>query len=387
MNRRLLIILLILFILSLVGITLYGGPVTYLFFFLVLLLPLSNALYILYVISSIRLYQETDGRDMTCSVPSDFYLTLSNESPLSFSSVRMIFYSSFSTITGLDDRTEYELPPHSTIKRRTKLVCRYRGEYLVGIKELEVKGLFGLFTVKYMIKEPLSVIVAPAMVQLNELRFGEDNEDSDRDSLQNRTEPDITVREYVPGDNPRLLHHKASAVMQKPMIRELKGGEKDGIMIIMESERHYPEPERYLPSENRIIECTLALTLYYVSNNIPVDVVYRTTAMNSVHVRTYQEYEGLYEIMRSFSFGEKGSTISLLNELCYGTHVGNVRMIVPVLIDFGEEERLLTEKLNISRVPLRVYLTGREPAPEPAVYPGDAEIIPVGTLLPTEEVL
>ena len=84
MNRRLLIILLILFILSLAGITLYGGPVTYLFFFLVLLLPLSNALYILYVISSIRLYQETDGRDMTCSVPSDFYLTLSNESPLSF---------------------------------------------------------------------------------------------------------------------------------------------------------------------------------------------------------------------------------------------------------------------------------------------------------------
>lgn len=387
MNRRILIILVFLFILSLAGITFYGGPVTYLFFFLVLFLPLSNALYIFFVISSIRLYQETDGRDMTCSVPSDFYLTLSNESPLSFSSVRMIFYSSFSTITGLDDRTEYELPPHSTIKRSTKLVCRYRGEYLVGIKELEVKDYLGLFTVRYMIKEPLSVIVAPAMIQLNELKFGEDNEDSDQDSLQNRTEPDITVREYVPGDNPRLLHHKASAVMQKPMIRELKGGEKDGILLIMESERHYPDPERYLPSENRMIECTLALTLYYVSNNIPVDVVYRTSAVNSVHVRNYQDYEGLYEIMRSFSFGEKGNTISLLNELCYGIHTYNVRMIIPVLIDFGEEERLLAEKLNISRVPLRVYLAGKEPGREPADAPGSPEIISVGTLLPTEEVL
>ena len=387
MNRRLLLILILLFALSLAGITFYGGPVTYLFFFLMLLLPLSDVLYVFYVTASIRMYQKTDGRDMTCSRPSDFYLTLSNEGPISFSSVRMIFYSSFSGITGLDDRTEYELPPHSSIKRSTKLICRYRGEYLVGIKELEVKDYFGLFSVKYRIKEPLSVIVAPSMVQLSELKVGEDKEDSDRDSLQNRNEPDITVREYVPGDNPRLLHHKASAVMQKPMIRELKGGEKDGILIIMESERRYTEAEKYLPAENRIIESTLALALYYVSNNIPVDVVCRTGVMNSFHVRNYQDYEGLYEIMRGFSFGEKGNTLSLLNELGCGIHAYNERMIIAVLIDYGEEERLLTEKMNVSRVPVRVYLAGREPGTGNPDISGDTEIIAVGTLLPTEEVL
>ncbi len=387
MNRKPIIILTILLAIALAGISFYGGSVTYVFLMLVVLVPLSCIIYIGLVIYSIRIYQKSDGRGMTASVPSDFYITLNNEGLFSFSYVRMIFYSSFSTITGLGDDVVYELPPHSSITRRTGLVCRYRGEYLVGIKELEVKDYLGIFTIRYKIKEPLSVIVAPAMVELAELKTADDNEDFDRDSATERTEPDISVREYVPGDNARLIHHKASAVMQKPMIRELTGGEKNGVLIVMEADRVGDTTEEYLPVENRIIESTLALSLYYIRNNIPVDVAYHTDEVNLEPVRTYADYERLYGTMSKFNFREEGSTVKLLDGLCYGAYPLTQREFIFVLNDIDAARLDLIKQMNTSYVPVRIYIANREPGSDGAYGDNGADCIYIGTKAPTEDVL
>ena len=387
MNRKPIIILTILLAIALAGISFYGGSVTYVFLMLVVLVPLSCIIYIGLVLYSIRIYQKSDGRGMTASVPSDFYITLNNEGLFSFSYVRMIFYSSFSTITGLGDDVVYELPPHSSITRRTGLVCRYRGEYLVGIKELEVKDYLGIFTIRYKIKEPLSVIVAPAMVELAELKTADDNEDFDRDSATERTEPDISVREYVPGDNARLIHHKASAVMQKPMIRELTGGEKNGVLIVMEADRVGDTTEEYLPVENRIIESTLALSLYYIRNNIPVDVAYHTDEVNLEPVRTYADYERLYGTMSKFNFREEGSTVKLLDGLCYGAYPLTQREFIFVLNDIDAARLDLIKQMNTSYVPVRIYIANREPGSDGAYGDNGADCIFIGTKAPTEDVL
>lgn len=387
MNRKPIIILTILLAIALAGISFYGGSVTYVFLMLVVLVPLSCIIYIGLVIFSIRIYQKSDGRGMTASVPSDFYITLNNEGFFSFSYVRMIFYSSFSTITGLGDDVVYELPPHSSVTRKTGLVCRYRGEYLVGIKELEVKDFLGIFTIRYKIKEPLSVIVAPAMVELAELKTADDNEDFDRDSATDRTEPDISVREYVPGDNARLIHHKASAVMQKPMIRELTGGEKNGVLIVMESDRSGETTEEYLPVENRIIESTLALALYYIRNNIPVDVAYNTDEVNLEPVRTYADYERLYGTMSKYNFREEGSTAKLLDGLCYGAYPHTQREFILVFNDIDAARLDLIRQMNTSYVPVRVYIAKREPGSDRAYGDKDADCIFIGTKAPTEDVL
>ena len=99
MKNKGVLILASLFILSLVGISFYGGPVTYVFFGTILMIPVMSYLYIFYVIFALKIFQKTDGRDMISGTPSDFYITLQNEGWISFSSLRIIFYSSFSTIS------------------------------------------------------------------------------------------------------------------------------------------------------------------------------------------------------------------------------------------------------------------------------------------------
>lgn len=375
-----------LFIIALVGISFFGGPITYVFLWLVILVPLICIIYIFLVIASLKIYQRSDGRDMTASTPSDFYITLNNEGLFSFSSVRIIFYSSFSTVSGLDDSVEYELPPHSSITRHTKLVCRYRGEYEVGIKAIVVRDFLGLFTVKHKIKEPLSVIVSPATVALTGLRSDDDLSDAGRDSRTSMIEPDIPVREYVPGDDVRMIHHKATAVMQKMMVRTRSGIEKSGIAIVMEAERHGEAPEDYLPAENRIIESTLALSLFYMQKNIPVDVIYMTDRMIKEPVAAHADYERLYASMRSYSFGGEGRTALLLDELLKGA-ASDYKILIFVLYTVNDAVLDVIEQTGSSSgTPSRVYIV-REPEDGIAHSSAATDIIVTGTKSPTEEVL
>lgn len=354
MKRKNLLILISLFILSLIGISFFGGPVTWLFFALVILVPLFCLIYILLVIFSLKIYQRSDGRDMVSGRPSDFYITLNNEGWFSFSSVRIIFYSSFSTVMGLDDATVYELAPRSSLTRATKLVCRYRGQYEVGIKEIEISDLYGLFCIRYRIKEPLSVIVSPAIKHLSELRSANDLHSAGRDRLSERTEPDIPVREYVPGDDIRLLNHRASAAMQKLMLRERIGVEKNGVAIVMDSSRRRSTPEQYLPAENSIIESTLALALYYMENHIPASVSYFAQDMISQPVTSPGEFEGLYTRMKGFSFGDEQATLSLLDALFASGKAADCEMLIFILYDAGADELALIDRIRTLGTPVRI---------------------------------
>ncbi|MBR3039959.1 MAG: DUF58 domain-containing protein [Lachnospiraceae bacterium] len=383
-NKRVLIPIALL-ILALVGISFYGGPVTYVFFWTVVLLPVICLIYIFLVIRNIKIYQRTEGRDMVCGTPAPFYITLQNEGFFSFASLRIIFYSSFSTISEIDDDVEYELPPHSSIQRTTKILCKYRGEYFVGIKKIVVKDFLGLFSVTYTIKEPLNVIVSPAIIHLPK---GSDRElilDADRDNQMKKPVPDIPVREYVQGDDIRFLNWKASAVMQKLMVRERRGEEKSGIAIIMDPGRYGERTEEYLPPENKVIEQVLAMTLYNAENNIPTDVFYRTTTPVRQSVRSTGDFDALYQVMRRYIFRDDTDMKHFLGELYDEAYLSEYRMLVFVLQKWSEEEAEWVKNINTDQMPVRVYLISEEEGEEfTDASDNKTEILPIGRKSYTE---
>ena len=360
MKNKGVLILAALFILSLVGISFYGGPVTYVFFWTVLLIPIVSYLYILCVIISLKIYQRTEGRDMVSGTPSEFYITLQNEGWFSFSSLRIIFYSSFSTISDIDDGAVYELPPHCSIVRKTKLLCKYRGNYDVGIKKIVVGDFLGIFSVTYKIKEPLNVIVVPAMVQFSELPGSELLSDADRDNMNRKTEPDIPVREYADGDDMRFVNWKASAITQKLMVRQRRGEEKSGIAIVMDPGRYQSGMEEYLPPENKVIEWVLALSLYYMENNIPVDVIYRTSSVAKIAVGGAGDFELLYGEMSRYSFREDNNKEKLFEELYGASGLFGYRMLIFVAQNWSHEDSEWADRINADFSPIRVYLAQSE---------------------------
>ena len=381
-NKRFLILFALL-VLSLVGISFYGGPVSYTFFWLVVSVPLILFLYIFLVILSLRIYQKPDGRNMVCGSPSDFYITLQNEGFFSFSSLRIIFFSSFSSIMGVDDSVVYELPPHSSIVKKTQLVCRYRGQYDVGIKAIVVRDFLGVFSFTWKLPETLNVIVAPAVIRISGRRAEMLFSDADRDNALLKTEADIPVREYVPGDDVRFINWKASAAMQKLMIRERTGEEKSGIALILDPKRCGKRMEEYLPPENSLIECILALTLYYMEKNIPVDVLYYDGRVQKCAVQDAEGFDRLYSKMLSYSFREDAGLKHILAE---PGNLASYRMLLYVVQEWTTETGTLITQENVTHVPCRIFLAG-----EHQMDTEDREqrisIVPVDTHKPLKEQL
>lgn len=82
----------------------------------------------------------------------------------------MGFFSDFSYIEKLPERITYELLPGDKYRYETSFVCKYRGEYEIGIKAVEVYDFLGLFSLKCDVRETKKIIAAPRLVKLDELK-------------------------------------------------------------------------------------------------------------------------------------------------------------------------------------------------------------------------
>ena len=339
---------------SLVAISFYGGPVSYGFFIVLTLIPVVSLIYILIVISGFRIYQKLDGRILTAGHSSRFYFTLQNESPVVFAGIRVIFYSSFSTINGLDDSIEYELLPHTGIKKETELICRYRGEYEVGIKKIIVQDHLRLFSISYKNREPLRVTVHPDIIILPQL----DNDDriisSFKDAKVNMTEPDVIAREYVPGDDRKRIHWKATAAMNKLMTRQSIGLRQQGIGIVMNPQRISDNEEEYLPVENRMLEDVIALTLFYAGQNIPASI-YGISSVFELVVSDIGQFDDFYEQISAFSFETAKIPSAYYDAVLQSGTVADKKEVYLITNSVGRSERSFMDELARIGIPVTVY--------------------------------
>ena len=156
-------------------------------------------------------------------------------------------FSSFSRVDNIDDQAVYELLPGTRIKIETQIVCRYRGEYEIGIKEIEFSDFLNVFSIKYQIPGSVKVFVEPKLVEMEELRsFAEVKTYMNGESFRNRTDPDILVRDFRDGDSMKEIHWGATAKERKLKVRTRKSDEQQKIIIILDTERKEPDNHFYI---------------------------------------------------------------------------------------------------------------------------------------------
>ncbi len=351
------VILIILWIVSLVGISFYGGTVSYGFFAAVTLVPVVSIVYLLLVFLRFKIYQKMASRRVVADELSDFYITLQNEDYFAFTSIRMILYSGFSELEGIDASVEYELMPRTGMKRDTKLLCRYRGEYEVGVKEVVIRDFLSLFSFTYRNPEPFRVTVLPKIVALDSVNTVEESLGAMADTYNSAGEPDVVVREYLPGDDARMIHWRASAGKGKLLVRKTVGIEKQGIGIVMEPARYSEDPAVYLPVENRICEIVIALTMYYLNARTPVSVFMLQDEMSVDRVRDTDGFNEFYSRISAYHFAAKPDKQGRMAELLSGSSaVINSRILILVLYEISPETEKLIRSLGQGGVYILVYI-------------------------------
>lgn len=301
-------ILLGMWLLSLVAISFYGGAVSYGFFFGVTLLPVVTAVYLLCVYFRFKIYQRLESRNVVCGQPVPYFFVLQNDDHFAFASVGVRLFSSFSFVEKLPDGISYELLPGDKYTFETKLVCRYRGEYEVGVKEIVITDFLRLFRVSYRVPETIKALVMPRVVRVDALQCIADIQALlQREAYRVQTEPDVVVRDYVPGDALKQIHWKATARAQELKVRTRTGEEKAGIAILCDTKRYSADNREYLPLENKMLEVLLALTVYFASQNMACAVCYGQRGLVRRHVQDLRDFDAFYRQAAAIDFAKEES--------------------------------------------------------------------------------
>ncbi len=360
MSRNLLVIL-ILWLISLVGISFFGGPVSYGFFMVLTLIPIVSLVYLILVLVRFKIYQRFECYEIVSDHVVPFYFTLQNEDIFAFSGVRITFYSDFSMIDGLDDNTEYVLLPHTEITRQTKLICRYRGEYLVGIKSVILSDYLRLFRITWNNREPLRANVVPNIIELDTIRSIDTDTVSDRESRSDLSRPDATVRDYIPGDDIRRINWKLTARTGKLAVREYTGEEKEGIALVIDAAKKSDDPVVYLPLENRILEAAISLALYFKNKNIPVSVFSMRRDIREFPVDSAQTFETFYRAMASLSFDSAAVSASRYAALSEHAGVFDSRIVFIITAEVNAEAVDTAKRVNDQGGDVVIYhVTGEQ---------------------------
>lgn len=300
------IIWLILWILSLVAISFYGGAVSYGLFFCLTLVPVVSFVYLIFVFATFRIYQEIESRNIVCRQSMPYYFVLHNGERYAFAGVSVRMFSGLSYVEEIPEDAEYELLPGERYTFRTGLVCKYRGEYEVGVREVIITDFFRLFRFRYKVPGTIKAVVSPRIVKKSELQsIGDISAYLCRESRSGNTEADLTVRDYIAGDPIKQIHWKATAREQKLKIRNRIGEEKQGIVLLFDTGRYNTDPYKYLPAENLILETVLALGYFLAANTIPFSALYGRGEVCRSRVEGTARYEAFYREMAGIMFDER----------------------------------------------------------------------------------
>ena len=345
-----------LWLLSLVAITFYGGSISYGFFYTMTLIPIFSLLYLLYSYIFFRIYQYTGGRDFVVNDAIPYSFKLINEYHLPFVGIRVKFFSPFSTISDLSDKTEYELMPGSGIVRETTLVCHYRGEYEIGIKEVIVTDYFRLFSITYRNNECKRVTVKPQLVRLKSLGNFQMHIN---DSTTKADKLDVVSREYTFGDDVRFINWSQSARTGSLMTRDKTGEEGSGVALIMDACRYSQNQYEYLPIENKVLELTIAIAMFFCEKNIGVIEWHLNKNLDSTHknyLQSAQQFTSFYANMSSVYFDAANTQEELFNQLMCNEEILRSAIAYIVLPCWSKAAAAMAERLAERNISTVIYL-------------------------------
>lgn len=346
-----------LWVLSLTAISFYGGAVSYGFFFGITLLPVISLVYLALVYWRFKIYQKVENRNMVCGQSMPYFFVLQNDDYCPFASVSVRLFSSFSYVERVPEDTEYELLPGDKYTYETKLVCKYRGEYEVGVKEIVVTDFFRLFRFTYRIPSTIKAVVLPKVTRLTALNsIGSLSVLLQRDTSQADTEPDVVVRDYIAGDALKQIHWKATAREQQLKVRNRTGEEKQGIALFCDTKRCSRHMKEYLPVENKLLEIMLALGIFLAERNMAFTAYYGQNGMRKKRVEGIGDFDLFYEEMSKVVYREEESFLQTLTEAVEKNAILENRVIFCVLHELTEELMQMTAKIAEAGILVILYV-------------------------------
>ncbi len=278
-----------------------GGTASYMLLWASLTIPLFAASYRRIITESLRINFHISDHTVLRGERTRGTLIFSNESALPISDVRIRLTSGKIRFAETEQELVCSLKPREIKRIEFELECLHCGMGTVGSDEIVISDIFSLSRKKF--KALGSIQVQPRAQHIQDLIVAPVREVERQRvarSYFGDTMPDGQLKAYLPGEDVRRIHWKASVLQGKPIMRNLIPEPKNEIVLLPDARGSLPAGEAGWVAEDSVIEGTLAIADYFLRHNIPLRVL--PDEARAVNVFTPSNYLRLYDICASNFF-------------------------------------------------------------------------------------
>jgi len=316
------------FLLSVFFIMTLYHRITIVFFAAVLVLPLFSYLLMLLNYAFVKFEVSVDKKIYDKREQASTVIRISNEGilPTPFLKVKIIQIEENGKSAD-ENVFALSLPPMKSVDFKSNITMKRRGIYEVGIKEVELYDIFGLFKFKRSLNIIEEILVLPKRILLyntvGKIITSEDGEEKNKRKIGEDRTIISHIRDYTEGDNINSVHWKLSSKKDDLIVKVYDCPNDNNILIIADMQAHeFEDADLWEDSGDAVVESALAIALKCIYEGKSCVLYWYDTMQGSIvwyEITTLSEFNTAFNhlAVSQVSFdGITAETILKNQEIC-----------------------------------------------------------------------
>lgn len=335
-----------------IGIWLYltlHNEISILFLSLLIILPLISLIHLLLTMVFFQVHQLHPEHNYSKKDTLHYSYGFRNKSFIPLSPIKIQFSADHYAFEGDAYKTHliYLMPLEDT-KIAMDLVCKYWGDYTIGIKRIVFYDFLRLFRYSKKDIHPAKVHVHPRVVDFEYLSIAPaytmGNSQKSKWSVEDK-ELIRDIRPYRQGDSYRDIHWKLSSKVNNFMVKQYEGIKNNSLTLIMDSREPVYEDELNYAFADKVVEVSLAVFNFCLKQGYPV--VFHTQGQQTQYDVASQLELGFHQL--SYSKFDASESIS-----CTLKELDQLSSLIIVTGDLSEQ--LIDFLLDTRKQHISLYL-------------------------------
>jgi len=285
---------------------------TYMAFYAVLIMPILSYLIGLFSRRYFSISEKLSSNFITKGEDVIYTVMTRNRSflPCSFARIRLEACE-----VGLDIQSRekyFSSLPYKNHEFAFQINGIYRGEYMIGIKDITFYDFLGLFQFKLSPNELQPLLITPRIIAISDLSLdtatGDDG--SSRSYIQGEDYSNIAeLREFQPTDSYRQIHWKVSAKKGELISKTFHEEQRHAATFFIDNVRLNQDLRVAIEAEDKMMEMVVSAMSYCHRAGYPISM----EIMNGKHVNFTTDFAHLYQEASKLKFGGSSDFNILLN--------------------------------------------------------------------------
>ena len=167
-----------------------------------------------------------------------------------------------------------DIPPGESVSLKVEHAFDRRGCY--HLSHIEIRGFypFGLMARRERLVTPMEMVVYPPIERLTERAVGKSLEEGLMESMMKGWGHSLhSLREYLPGDEVRFLHWKASAKLSRLMVKEFAREDERRVALILDTSPGDREENGVDIEFEKCVSLAASLAWHFITKNYSVQLL------------------------------------------------------------------------------------------------------------------